>query len=64
MFCPAVQFIESEIQEGLGHYITYCRSLNNNWEKRDDMHKKTEYIGQNKLNMKIAFIFYVQCPTQ
>jgi len=58
-----VQFIEPEIQEGLGHYIAYCRSLNNNWEKRDDMHKKTEYMGQNKLNMKIAFIFYVQCPT-
>jgi len=35
-----MQFIEPEIQEGLGHYIAYCRSLNNNWEKRDDMRKK------------------------
>jgi len=28
------------------------------------MRKKTEYMGQNELSMKIAFIFYVQCPTQ
>jgi len=48
MFCPAVQFIESEIQEGLGHYIAYCRSLNNNWEKRDDMCAQKNRIYRTK----------------
>lgn len=53
-----VQFIEPKIQEGLGHYIAYCRSVNNNWEKRDNMCKKAEYIGQNIPNMKIAYFVY------
>lgn len=35
-----VQFIEFNVQKGLGHYIAYCRLVNNNWEKRDDMCKK------------------------
>lgn len=56
-----VQFIEPKIEEGLGHYVAYCRSVNNNWEKRDDMCKKAEYIGPNMSNIKIAFIFYVEC---
>lgn len=35
-----VQFIEFNVQKELGHYIAYCRLVNNNWEKRDDMRKK------------------------
>ena len=61
-----LEFIEPKIEQGhywLGHYIAYCRLVNNSWEKRD-IRKKAEYMGQNIPNIKIGFILYVQCPSQ
>lgn len=61
ILCGVVQYIKPITTDGLGHYIAFCRSVTNNWEKRDDCHNKTEYLQGKFPDIRIAIILYARC---
>ena len=50
-----------------GHYVAYCRSPSNIWDKRDDMNHqgKRIFLSDNELQekLKFDFFFYVKSST-
>lgn len=57
-------YLSGAVQYVPGHYISFCRSINDKWDKRDDMSRKAQNIavsgGECKKPMKFSSFLYIE----
>lgn len=64
VLCGIIEFVPPVIPPGMGHYISYCRKLNNTWYVCNDLHKSKKNLTAGQLsNKKISMIFYAKCKS-
>lgn len=62
-YVPPLQESEEALLkcQSLGHYIAYCRTVNNDWIKRNDLETTRKTLSPKNLpSIKIASIFYIK----
>lgn len=58
-----VHFIPPEIENGIGHYIAFCKAITGSWKRHDDLKTITEKVpngSQSRTLVRPAIIAYVK----
>lgn len=49
-----IHFIPPEIENGLGHYISFCKTVTGSWRKHDDLKFKADIIPNGSLSSTLV----------
>ena len=44
-----VHFIPPEVENGIGHYISFCKAVTKSWKQHDDLKCKANIISNESL---------------